>query len=220
MKRILYFIACAIMVPVMISCGGNQKHEGHDYVDLGLSVKWATYNVGANAPEEVGDYFAWGEVVPKIRYDRDTYKYFDRNMELLTKYCTRDEYGFIDNKNCLELKDDAANFSWGGKWRIPTSSEIEELIGKCTWEATSLNGISGQKVTGPNGNSIFLPQSGTRVDDDNAASNTELGWYWSNSLREDAPFAAWIFFFGDGLDMGLTHPLQRYNGCQIRPVFP
>ena len=215
MKKNIYLLLVLISLN-LVSCGGNQKHEGHDYVDLGLSVKWATCNVGANNPKEVGDYFAWGEVVPKARYNWDTYKFFDRNMEFLTKYCTRDDYGPIDDKSCLDSKDDAANLSWGGKWRMPTSSEIEELIGKCTWEGTSLDGIEGSKVTGPNGNSIFLPFSGS-IDNGDDLGYKEFGWYWSSSLKEDEPFAAWIVVFAD-VKKGLLTPARRTSGCQIRPV--
>ena len=216
MKKNIYFIFVFISIN-LVSCGGNQKPSGHEYVDLGLSVNWATCNVGANNPEEVGDFFAWGEVVPKARYNWDTYKFFDRNMETLTKYCTRDEYGPIDNKNRLELKDDAATFCWGDKWRIPTSTEIEELIGRCTWEGTSLGEVKGCKITGPNGNSIFLPFSGSMDGDD--IGSTEYGWNWSSSLKEEEPVAAWFLVCGDS-KKGLCTPSRRLSGHQIRPVYP
>lgn len=217
MKKILCYVSCAVLATLMVSCGGNKKPAGHEYVDLGLSVKWATCNVGANNPEDIGDYFAWGEVTSKVRYNWDMYKFFDRNREILTKYCTRDEYGTMDNKTCLERNDDAANFCWGDKWRIPTSREIEELIGRCTWEGASLNGVDGCKITGPNGNSIFLPLTGSKDGDD--VTYPEFGWYWSSSLKEDEPFAAWLLICSDKRD-GLCTPSRRLSGHQIRPVYP
>jgi hypothetical protein len=221
MKKIFCYVSCTILGILMVSCGGTQKPAGHECVDLGLSVKWATCNVGANNPEDTGDCFAWGEVVPKVSsFEWKTYKFFDRDREMLTKYCTRGDYGSVDNKNCLELKDDAANFCWGDKWRIPTSTEIEELIGRCTWEGTSLNGVDGCKITGPNGNSIFLPYGGLK--DEYEISKPEFGWYWSSSLKDEC-FAAWILVVGGEngeKTQGLCTPTHRSYGLRIRPVYP
>lgn len=90
--------------------------NGKDLVDLGLSVKWATCNVGANTPEEYGDYFAWGETRPKDYYNWGTYKYCNGYYNTMTKYCTNSSYGKVDNKTTLELEDDAAYINWGGSW--------------------------------------------------------------------------------------------------------
>ena len=125
--------------------------DTHQYVDLGLSVKWATFNVGATSPEEYGDYFAWGETEPKETYSWATYKWCDGTDANITKYNT------IDGKTILEPTDDAAQVHRGDKWRMPTKAECQELIDSCTWEWTTSNNISGYRVTGPNGNSIFLP---------------------------------------------------------------
>lgn len=134
--------------------------ETHAYVDLGLSVKWATCNIGASSPEEYGDYFAWGETEPKDVYVWSTYKWCNGSQNTLTKYCTNKEYGAVDNKITLELEDDAAHVNWGGEWRMPTKAELEELREKCTWTPTKINGVSGREITGPNGNKLFLPYSG------------------------------------------------------------
>ena len=140
----------------------GELHNGHEYVDLGLpsGLKWATCNVGATAPEEYGDYFAWGETETKATYDLSNYKWCNGTYESMTKYCTNSEYGIVDNKTTLELSDDAARVNWGGSWRMPTKAEQDELrnTDNCTWEWTTQNGVNGYKVTSKkNGNSIFLP---------------------------------------------------------------
>ena len=125
---------------VFTSCGGDDDEndntttspsgriaDGHEYVDLGLSVKWATCNVGANNPWEAGDYFAWGETEPKTEYSWATYKWSYGTTRTLTKYCFNSERGIVDNKETLELDDDAAYVNWGVKWRITTVEEWEEL---------------------------------------------------------------------------------------------
>lgn len=103
--------------------------NGHEWVDLGLSVKWATCNVGAIQPEEFGDYFAWGEVETKAIYNWDTYKYYDDFN--LTKYTSN------DSKTVLDPEDDAATVNWGGAWRMPTKAEQDELRNNCTWDWTT-----------------------------------------------------------------------------------
>ena len=141
-------------IAFMINISGVQA------VDLGLSVKWASCNVGANKPEEYGDYFAWGEVKPKSVYNWTTYKYCKGTNKTMTKYSTDSYYGIVDNKTTLEAQDDAATANWGGAWRMPTKAEQDELRTKCTWVWTTLNGVNGYKVIGSNGNSIFLPAAG------------------------------------------------------------
>ncbi len=176
-------------------------------VDLGLSVKWASYNVGANKPEEYGDYFAWGETAPKDAYSWDTYKYgSDKND--LTKYCEK------DNKTVLEPSDDAATVNWGNGWRMPTWEELQELRDRCTWTWTTQNGVNGQLVTGPNGNSIFLPAAGEqdRRGSDNVGS---AGRYWSSS-RQDPGDAYQLAFDSDAPD-GKDND-DRCFGYSIRPV--
>ena len=133
--------------------------NGHEYVDLGLSVKWATCNVGANKPEEYGEYFAGGETKPKRIYNLGEYKWYDKKYDEIMKYNTSIEYGLVDNKIVLELADDAAHVNWGGSWRMPTNSEWRELLNNCEWETKK--GINGIIVTSKiNGSSILLPLSG------------------------------------------------------------
>ena len=98
----------------------------YEYVDLGLSVYWATFNVGATNPHEPGDFFSWGEIEPKDNYDWTTYKWCNGSPNHFTKYNTARDYGIVDNKNILDPEDDVAHVKWGGKWRMPTECEIYE----------------------------------------------------------------------------------------------
>jgi hypothetical protein len=194
MKRILFFVLALVLCSfVFFYCDKEddilknvspsiEMHNGHEYVDLGLpsGLLWATCNVGAESPEDYGDYFAWGETSPKSDYD--TYKYYSSSTDELTKYCTDSDYGLTDTKTTLDLIDDAARVNLGGSWRMPTSAEQDELREKCTWTWTTLNGIKGYKVTSKsNGNSIFLPAAGYR-DGTDVYSVGSLGDYWSSSL--------------------------------------
>ena len=201
----------------------------HEYVDLGLpsGLKWATCNVGASAPEEYGDYYAWGETAPKDDYRRLTYKWatatYDAehegwNLETLTKYNTRSSYGTVDNKTVLEPEDDAAAVNWGGQWRMPTDAEWTELRENCEWTWTrnyNGTGVAGRIVTSKiNGNSIFLPAAGHR--NMNLIGARYDGDYWSSSLYADEPSVAWcVFFESDGVGRDVS---GRYNGRSVRPV--
>lgn len=192
----------------------------HGYVDLGLpsGLKWATCNVGANAPEEYGYYFAWGEVEPKTTYNWSTYKYCVDNYDNLTKYCSQSGYGnngFTDSKTVLDPEDDAATVNWGGAWRMPTKAEQDELREKCTWVWTSQNGVNGYKVTGPNGNSIFLPAAGDMLEGDLSVDGS-WGYYWSSSLYAGSPDGAYYAYFDLGY-VGWDY-LSRYYGLAVRPV--
>ena len=207
----------AICEVTVKSDGENLKD--HEYVDLGLpsGLKWATMNIGANAPEEYGDYFAWGETTPKDTYSWSTYTLCKGSVTQITKYCTDSDFGTVDNKTVLDLKDDAARANWGGTWRMPTVSEWTELLDKCTWEWTSLNGVKGRKVTGPNGNSIFLPAAGRREDSSlkNAGS---YGHYWSSSLYWSECYEAYgVYFESSDVDWNNHY---RCIGQSVRPVCP
>ena len=205
---------CIVSVDTDISGMEN----GYAYVDLGLSVKWATCNVGANAPEEYGDYFAWGEVEPKEYYDWSTYKYGTDSVEL-TKYCNSSSYGkdgFTDNKTVLDIEDDAASANWGGAWRMPTKAEQDELRNKCTWTWTTQNGVNGYKVVGSNGNSIFLPAAGYMYGGTLKYAGSG-GYYWSSLLYTDDSDCAYRVYFDSG-GVGWYYGLNRYNGHSVRPV--
>ena len=194
----------------------------YEYVDLGLSVKWATCNVGANKPEEYGDYFAWGETEPKSTYNWSTYKWCNGSGNTLTKYNTNSSYGTVDNKRTLELSDDAAHANWGGSWRMPTTEEQHELIDNCTWEWTTQNGVYGYKATskksGYTNKSIFFPAAGYRND----SSLNEAGSYssyWPSSLSPLNPSNACELYFSSGYVGRSTYGI-RYYGYSVRPVCP
>ena len=200
------------------------KYEhGYEYVDLGLSVKWATMNVGASTPEGYGEYFAWGEVEPKTTYNWSTYKWCNGTSSTMTKYCnnsTVGNNGFTDNLTQLESEDDAATVNWGGNWRMPTDAEITELRENCTWTWTIINEVKGYVVTGPNRNSIFLPATGCR-DNDRLQYVGVYGHYWSNSLYASSPVGAWRLIFNNNIittDFDLTK--GRAYAQSVRPVCP
>ena len=195
----------------------------HEYVDLGLSVLWATCNVGAEKPEEYGDYFAWGEVVPKEEYTWGNYKWCDGDYTKLTKYCTKEQYGVVDNQIILELNDDAAHVNMGEDWRMPTLAESNELVSQCTWIWTTINGVNGHQVIGPNGNSIFLPAVGA-ITSAGLQNDGSSGYYWINSISPTNPYNADDIFnrhTGSG-DMSNSYGINaysRYIGRVIRPVY-
>lgn len=202
-------------ITVHQTCGQNGQVVKVQAVDLGLSVKWANMNVGAESPEDYGDYFAWGETSTKETYDWSTY--FDTNDggSTFTKY--NNEGG----KGVLDPEDDPAHVNWGGSWRMPTLAEWEELYDNCTWTWTTQNGINGYKVTsnkaGYTDKFIFLPAAGGRSDSglDDVGS---YGYYWSSSLNEFLSSYAWRLYFGSGsLYLYNSH---RYNGRSVRPVLP
>ena len=194
--------------------------KSHEAIDLGLSVMWASCNVGASSPEEYGDYFAWGETEPKSDYySWGTYKWCNGTSSSMTKYNTKTGYGIVDNKTQLDLSDDAAHVNCGDKWRMPTYSELGELITDCSWTWTTQNGVNGYRVTSKkNGNSIFLPATGYRFGSTlfTAGSN---GRYWSSNLVGDFPdFACHVGFDSDNVSMYFTVGGRHY-GLSVRPVY-
>lgn len=192
----------------------------HEYVDLGLSVKWATCNVGASKPEEYGDYFAWGEVEPKDEYRWETYKWCDGQANTLTKYNTDSSCGTVDNKTVLEAADDAATVNWGGSWRMPTDVEMTELYENCTWTWTTENGVNGYRVTsnkiGYTDKFIFLPAAGYWANNNSYAEVGSNGSYWSSSLTNTAFRAYAMDLYADKVYSPNTG--TRRNGYSIRPV--
>ena len=185
----------------------------HDYVDLGLpsGTLWAICNVGANNPEDCGDYFAWGETAPKDVYDWASYPYGDcvDNCFIMTKYCDD------DSLSVLEPSDDAARANWGNEWRMPTMEEWEELYQKTTYIWTEVNGVYGRLLTGYNGNSIFLPASGFRLGSDSFCP--ELGLYWSSSRHLIFPERGWSYHF-DHETSHVCGTYERNQGQVVRAV--
>lgn len=197
-----------------------------EYVDLGLSVKWATFNLGATQPEEYGNYYAWGETETKDTYSEENYKWYIYSEGSLTKYNDNSSFGSVDNKVVLEELDDVSHLKLGGNWRMPTESEWTELLESCTWTWTTLNGTSGRLVTsniaGYTDRSIFLPAAGCWFGCD---FDISLEWpgargdYWSSSLYADdnSPTSAWamgINSIGYGME-----DIGRFYGLSVRPVY-
>ncbi len=171
--------------------------NGYEYVELGLpsGIKWATCNIGATKPEEYGGYYAWGETEEKINDGKED----------------------IDSNGNFY---DVARVKWGGNWRMPTSDEFQELIDCCTWEWDTVNGVMGRKLTGPNGNSIFLPNAGY-LGEKSVHDVGYRGYYWSASL---APYCVEAFnlYFAVGIEdnpdrIGID-TMERTQGLAVRPV--
>ena len=212
-------------------------------VNLGLSVKWASFNLGASKPEEYGDYYAWGETEPYYSeghsqdspcsswrsrtnpaisgYNWSSYKWCNGSETSLTKYNTISEYGStVDNKMVLEADDEAdddvAHVKLGDSWRMPTDAEWTELRNNCTWTWTTQNGIKGYKVTSKKyGASIFLPAAGYRDGTDLGTIGSD-GSYWSSSLDTDGPSYACGVYFNSG--NVYRDRSNRYYGQSVRPV--
>ena len=236
-----FYVSCALVYDRELS-GGVQSFQtlGIDLtegaVDMGLSVKWASCNLGATKPEEYGDYYAWGETEPYYNcqnplswkdgksagYDWPSYKWCNGSNNPLTKYNTSDSYGTVDNRVTLETGpngDDAASKILEGKWRMPTNEEWTDLWDNCTWTWRTINGVSGRLVTSnKNDNAIFLPAAGCR-DDTDLYDVGIGGYYWSSSLNTDWPNAPdkarYVYF---NLDRVYWIKCGRYVGFSVRPV--
>lgn len=179
----------------------NAQVSNEKAVDLGLSVKWASYNVGATSPEQYGDKFAWGETSPKKSidlpknytfYDSSTDSYMDIGMDIKgTQY-------------------DAAHVKWGGDWRMPTYNELKELKEKCSWDYTEYKGVYGFTVTGPNGNSLFFP------------ANSSGSTLWASTIPKNAMGGKFSFanaiVYSSSVKLYSNHSRDRWVGGYIRPV--
>ena len=194
--------------------------DEHEYVDLDLpsGTLWATCNVGANVPEEYGDYFAWGETEPKDDYTWETYKWCNGSNNTMTKYCTDSDYGYdgyIDNEAELDPEDDAAYVNWGPSWRMPTYSQLIELFGNCTWTWTTQNGVNGRLLTGPNGNTLFLPAAGC-LNESTLAGAGVAGDYWTRTLSYRRSNGAFMVCFASEDETWYSY--DRRYGFSVRPV--
>lgn len=187
-------------------------------VDLGLpsGVKWARTNLGATSPEKAGLLYAWGESVPKSFYDFTNYQFCNGTPKTLTKYCTDEESGTVDGKNVLDPEDDAALQLLGTGWRMPTLDDLNELMEMCKWSFATINEQNGYTVTGPNGNSIFIPMSGTMWETEMEYENLR-GFYWTSTLDdEDDKWAKGLFLTSKSFSLGTG--FTRASGRTIRAV--
>ena len=192
--------------------------KNYEYVDLGLSVKWATCNIGAERPEDFGGYYCWGETETKSYYNSSNYKYSDDHLIILKKYNFVNLFGNVDNKYTLDPEDDAAHVQWGGNWRLPSEAEFYELIANCTLTWTTLNDVKGCLVTsnkeGYTDRSIFLPAAGARF----TTNHYDCCAYRCNTLSSESPHhTIMLYYDNDGVE---TPIISRNQGLSIRPVCP
>jgi len=171
-------------------------------VDLGLSVYWASCNLGAEKPEEYGEYYAWGETKPKSSYTEDNYSYYNASTTLYTDI----------GSDISGTQYDAATVNLGSDWRMPTKDEMKELLDNCSWEWTQISGINGYKVIGPNGNSIFLPAAG-RYFSYNSGLNENLNYVISTSGSE--AYCSNLVKYDSNASIISSN---KWPGCSIRPV--
>lgn len=201
-------------------CASTGSIQGHEFVDLGLSVNWAACNIGANLQGEKGEYYAWGEIMTKNNYIWGNYKWCDGDFQHLTKYY-RNGYGVTDNI-VLSSSDDVATVKWGDKWRLPTKEEIDELCNRCTWRKTTMRGVLGYIVTGPNGNSIFLPDAGIMEFEIGSTNKStffdNIGYYWSSTVNAPSCVSAYVLRFCSASDWYRIESCLRAEGCSVRPV--
>ena len=221
MKNIFYSGLPFILFSVLVSCNNKPItgiENGYEWVDLGLSVKWATFNVGAEKPEQYGDYYAWGEIEPKSDYSYSTYKFRVNG----SKGGNFIKYINPDRDTELDMEDDVAHVMWGGTWRMPSLLEWNELVDKCILEETTLQGIKGYKITstvdGYTSCYIFLPSGGLRIDKElRHLGEFQHPCYWSRDLFGYTNLEAYAFH-GSSIDVAFGH--NRSDGCLIRPVCP
>lgn len=202
-----------------VECTVTVTYSVPEAVDLGLSVQWASFNLGAATPEGGGSLYSWGESMPKFNYMWNQYQLARGYSTGLTKYCTDTNYGydgFTDDKTELDPEDDAATVNLGGKWRMPTNDEMSELLNDCSWAWTTRNSMNGYLVTGSNGNSIFLPAAGYRYSSTNYDIG-EVGAYWTSSLYTNNPSYALFLYFEESVKQASA--TGRYYGFSVRPVY-
>ena len=189
-------------------------------------------NVGASSPEEYGIYYQWGSPLTPTGYTISFCPWLGANSYIaggfyeysdLRKYCTKSNYGTVDNITRLELQDDAAYVNMDTTWRTPTRAEAEELMEKCTWEWTTVNDVTGFQVTGPNGNSIFLPAGGGHRSwgSGELAGEGNQGFFWTSDLNKDAPSGAnalyFSYYYGEGKP-AISDFEFRHEGLNVRGV--
>ena len=201
--------------------GGSASSTTHEYVDLGLpsGTLWATYNIGATKPEEIGEYYSWGETETKDFFNWSTYKWCISNnggLDFLTKYNSGHRYnGKIDNLQTLLSQDDVASAKWGSEWRMPTNEEFQELLDNCQYNWAEYNGVYGAKFIASNGNSMFLPVGGY-YESSTIYDTNSRGFYWSSSLLNDYEFCALnVYFRSEGVGMNAGN---RRLGFPVRSV--
>ncbi|MCQ2227975.1 MAG: hypothetical protein MJZ01_08730 [Bacteroidales bacterium] len=243
MKKIIYPVIVLLCMTAM-SCawlGVGKKAAIGTPVDLGLTsgTLWADRNIGAEAPEEMGQYYAWGETAFKLSFAFPNYKWCKGSYDTLTKYCTDSSYGDVDNKTELDDVDDVAVQTWGRTWKMPTREQLKELYNECYWvlvhtyNGKRMNGYivykarkdsdKGVKTNDDAADAsynvasdphIFLPATGY-IDSKNLCDSFYYGYYWSRSLGTDDSHAYYLYFHSD---LVYYDEYCRDFGFQVRPV--
>ena len=175
--------------------------QNPEAIDLGLSVKWSSHNIGASSPTEYGGLYGWGDITG-INHSENNDEYPSANPP--SSICGT-EY-------------DIATKEWGNNWRMPSQAEMEELAEKCTWVWTTVDGVNGMTVTGPNGNSIFLPAAASRTGEKVSNQVGKRGCYWSGTLWSDNKFASHLYFYDNAARVQPARSNRRYIGMSVRPV--
>ena len=228
-KKFLSYILLLSVFVLAASCDKDENNAypygGHDFVDLGLpsGLKWATMNVGASVMIQAGNFYAWGETETKQMYNFVDYKYCsetnaDSTLKTLSKYvieCESGSWGNIDNITQLDDGDDVARQLWGDGWRMPTWADMNELLEICNHANETVNGVSGTRFIGPNGNSIFLPWAGTMYNGE--LEYPARAYYWTSTLNADD------CRYGEGLFLSAKFCMRgngffRCSGRLVRPV--
>lgn len=209
----------SLIMPIihMLSGGYSDGDNGYEYVDLGLSVRWATKNLGASDDESVGDYLSWGEIKPKDSYTDRNYMYGG-----VTKH-------MVDfDLKAINPRHDAAHRIMGGKWRMPTRTEFKELFDNCSWTTQTKGGgklfIGKSKI---NGNTIVIPSSGLKYvithvfsSDEDFSEYTSAGCYWTKDTEIGLLSAdgGYVIIEGQGGASVRTASTDGFKGMTVRPV--
>ena len=209
MKK-LFFTITLMLVALTVNAQSCPDGKHPHMIDLGLpsGTKWACCNVGASKPEEYGNYYAWGETQPKSVYNRENYQYYNSNT------------GYVNiGSNIAGTSYDAATANWGAPWRMPSLTQIQELLNYTTSTWPTENGVNGRKFTGSNGGSIFLPAAGYRWDSGLLYAGS-YGDYWLSSFYESSPSSAYGLYVSSGKADCKSYGYggHRYYGQSVRPV--
>ena len=221
---------CRVFVGTDMTSMGSSYYD--DAVDLGLSVKWSSYDLSyslAYAKLGICSYFAWGETSNKAAdtYDWNHYLWCkDGDKNYMTKYCYSWREGDQDDKYYLDPEDDAAQANLGGRWRIPTAGEWYELLTECEWENTNQNGLKGYKVS-RNGKSIFIPKMGYVVPGSSDIQDLGYeGYFWTANGSggyylgiTDLKESYYAKIASVRSNYRKIHVKERCNGLPVRPVW-
>ena len=187
------------------------KTFDHEFVDLGLpsGVKWATTNVGANAFDEYGDFYAWGETKPKTNYTEANYDYYKNGAYISI------------GTDISGTQYDVAHVKWGENWCMPTMKDFQELVKECTWTWTTQYRVNGYIVKGKNNKTIFLPAAGSNFYGDKSNQGKE-GLYWASispSIYDPTNDWGAVFLKFDSSSKTYNGGTYRFTGCTVRPVY-